>query len=145
MKLTYRGASYEYNNSPLEVREGELLPMLSAQQRHRTLQEKHYPLTYRGRQYTTSEVIPALASSGSYHHTLCYRGVNYTRTANGAISAIGETQTIPATAAAAIKEVSRIHRENLRRNLERRLQAARERGDRVLVNLLEAESEALAL
>lgn len=147
MKLTYRGASYEYNNTPLEVRESEILNSRSTQNRHRTLQETHYPLMYRGNRYTTSEVVPALASSGAYAaQPLSYRGVRYTRSQDGTIvSGVNEPQVVPATTAAVIREVSRIHRDNLRRNLERRLQAARERGDRVLVNLLEAESEALAL
>jgi hypothetical protein len=47
------------------------------------------------------------------------------------------------TKLAARKAIEEIHRENIRRNLERRLQAARERGDQDLIRLLEAESKQL--
>jgi hypothetical protein len=39
------------------------------------------------------------------------------------------------------KETAQLHQINLRRNLERRLEAARARGDENLIRLLEAEAE----
>jgi len=45
MKLTYRGASYDYNTSPLELPNSDILTHNRvAQQRCHTLQEKDYPL-----------------------------------------------------------------------------------------------------
>lgn len=149
MRLTYRGASYEYNHSPLEVRESDILAHSQEAQRCRTLQESRYPLTYRGNRYTTDQVAAALSTPASHStQRLTYRGVRYIKNpANGITQLITETSNpaTPSTTAAVIREVSRIHRENLRRNLERRLQAARERGDQSLVSLLEAESRELAL
>ncbi|WP_179228575.1 arginine synthesis PII-interacting regulator PirA [Leptolyngbya ohadii] len=40
----------------------------------------------------------------------------------------------------AITKTAQLHRENLRRNLERRLEAARATGDQNLVKMLEAEA-----
>jgi hypothetical protein len=40
-------------------------------------------------------------------------------------------------------EVSRVHRENLQRNLQRRMEAARVRGDQALLRMLEAEASYL--
>ncbi|MCU0552099.1 MAG: hypothetical protein MUC48_22410 [Leptolyngbya sp. Prado105] len=40
-------------------------------------------------------------------------------------------------------EVTRIHRENLQRNLQRRMEAARTRGDQALLRMLEAEASYL--
>ncbi|MBF2029905.1 MAG: DUF4278 domain-containing protein [Oscillatoriales cyanobacterium C42_A2020_001] len=150
MRLTYRGASYEYNHSSLEVRETDILTHnRDVQQRCRALQESCYPLTYRGNRYTTDQVaaalsIPALRST----QVLTYRGVKYTKNlVDGSTQLTAEPQksVTPSTTAAVVREVSRVHRDNLRRNLERRLQAARERGDQSLVSLLEAESRELAL
>jgi hypothetical protein len=39
-----------------------------------------------------------------------------------------------------IAQTSQLHRENLRRNLERRLEAARANGDQNLIKMLEAEA-----
>ncbi|EKQ69082.1 hypothetical protein OsccyDRAFT_1691 [Leptolyngbyaceae cyanobacterium JSC-12] len=149
MKLSYRGASYEYNHSPLEVRESDILTHNRSTQQHcQTLQENCYALTYRGNRYTTNQVIAALSTPASYTpQELRYRGVKYIKnpvdgTTQLAIALQGEAT--PETTIAAVREVSSIHRDNLRRILERRLQAARERGDQSLVSLLEAESRELA-
>ncbi|BAY53797.1 MULTISPECIES: arginine synthesis PII-interacting regulator PirA [Leptolyngbya] len=40
-------------------------------------------------------------------------------------------------------EVTRVHRENLQRNLQRRMEAARARGDQALLRMLEAEASYL--
>jgi hypothetical protein len=40
-----------------------------------------------------------------------------------------------------LTEVSQVHRVNMQKNLQRRLQAARAKGDEQLVRLLEAEAE----
>ncbi|MEY2976789.1 MAG: hypothetical protein ACO3NK_11080 [Prochlorotrichaceae cyanobacterium] len=43
----------------------------------------------------------------------------------------------------ALKNVSQTHRDNLQKRLDRRLEAARARGDQSLINLLEAEANYL--
>lgn len=40
-------------------------------------------------------------------------------------------------------ELSKLHRENLQRNLQRRIEAARSRGDEALLRMLEAEASYL--
>lgn len=40
-------------------------------------------------------------------------------------------------------EVNRVHRENLQRNLQRRMEAAKARGDQALLRMLEAEANYL--
>jgi hypothetical protein len=40
-----------------------------------------------------------------------------------------------------LTEVSQVHRDNMQKNLQRRLEAARAKGDEQLIRLLEAEAE----
>jgi hypothetical protein len=149
MKLMYRGASYEYNQPSLESGEADVLKRhQNLYQRCQTLQEAVYPLIYRGVRYTTDQVADAVASPTlGAPLVVSYRGVKYVRMPNGRVT----LKTVePANATSRVvnvdlREVARIHHENLRRNLERRLMSARERGDQSLVNLLEAESRQLAL
>ncbi len=149
MRLTYRGASYEYNTSPLEVRESDIFrAQQEAQRRCRTLQENRFPLIYRGSRYTTDQVANALSTPATRtSQTLIYRGVKYVRHADGTtqLAAADRCEMIPHTTLGALREISRVHEANLRRNLERRLQAAKARGDQNLITLLEAESQQLAL
>lgn len=150
MKLTYRGASYEYNQPSLEVRESDILTQnRSAYQRCRTLQENGLHMTYRGVKYTTDQMAAAFSPAPSHRaaQALSYRGVKYVRLPDGSTQLVepGRPVVVPHVASLAVKELSRVHQENLRRNLERRLQAAKARGDQGLVSILEAESRELAL
>lgn len=149
MRLTYRGASYEYNSAPLEVRESDIFSHnWEAQQRCKTLSEKSYPLTYRGVRYTTDQVATAFSAPVLRSpQTLSYRGAKYVRNVDGTTTQIVPSvqPSVPSTTMAALRELSRVHQDNLRQNLARRLQAAKARGDQELVNLLEAESKQLAL
>ena len=150
MRLIYRGASYDYNQPALEVREGDILRRnQDAQQRCRTLQEASYPLIYRGSRYTTRDVATALALTPVLRspQLMVYRGANYIKNANGSTGMVTATKatSAPRTTAPIFKELGRIHTENLRRNLEHRLRVAKQRGDQSLVSLLEAESRELAL
>jgi len=134
MKLSYRGKAYEYNQPTLEVTEGEILGR------------------YRGsfwRCHTLSELPVPQAS-----HNLKYRGVDYASNPTIGISPRSYTYTVTvrpnnvvkqSQAAPAANELAKIHRMNLQERLERRLKAARERGDVALINLLEAERNELAL
>lgn len=146
MRLTYRGADYE--SSPLEVRETDIYRRHQQPRQYcRTLQESGLPLSYRGIRYTTDSVATALSSPAlRTAQTLSYRGVKYVRKTDGSTGLVASSVvTVPNTTMAALRELSRVHQENLRQNLARRLQTARARGDQELVKLLEAESEALAL
>jgi hypothetical protein len=133
MKLSYRGAAYNYNPPVLEVTEGEILGKYRGVNWHcHTLEEMPIPqvshtLTYRGSSYggrKAEKIIPATIAQ------TC---------ASKARRLLHIPDTLPA------KEIARVHQANLQRNLERRLQSAKQRGDLNLVRLLEAESRALAL
>jgi Domain of unknown function (DUF4278) len=153
MRLQYRGTAYEYNVPTLETSEADI-NWFQQEQRKRcqTLQEANHLLTYRGVQYTTNQLAVTLSTPvARSNKQLLYRGVSYTRNANGTIvsnrpsNAVVSGIAVPATTAGLTKELGRVHQDNLRRNLERRLQSAQERGDQNLVSLLEAESRELAL
>lgn len=150
MKLVYRGASYEYNPASLEVREVDILRHYqSAHQRCHTLSESNYPLIYRGARYTTAQVAQSLASvtvSGT-PQLLTYRGVQYIRNANGIVEFArpAKASLAPKSITPAFVEATAVHHENLRRNMQHRLEIAKGEGNQNLVSQLEAESRQLAL
>ncbi|MGA7934741.1 MAG: DUF4278 domain-containing protein [Kovacikia sp.] len=132
MKLSYRGVSYESNPLTLEVTESEILGKYRGANWHcHTLKELPIPqpnrtLTYRGVLYNTNQ-------TEEQNQTDLASG-NTTRSArSGAIPKVFPIR----------KQTEQVHRTNLLRNLERRLQVAKEHGDQNLINLLEAESKQL--
>jgi hypothetical protein len=150
MRLIYRGVNYDYNPLSLESRESDVLRRSQgAYERCKTLREANYPLTYRGVQYTTSQVAEALAEVPVLRSSqlMTYRGQQYIKHPSGAVESVvaDKPVTVPNTTAGLFREIGRVHQENLRRNLEHRLEIAKQRGDQSLVNLLEAESKQLAL
>ena len=148
MRLTYRGVNYESSQPSLESREVDVLRSRETNRRCQTLQENALPLTYRGVRYTTDQVAAAISSPvATTSKPLIYRGVKYVKTESGKIRPVDvmDSTMIPQNAALAFREIGKVHRENLRLNLERRLQSAKEKGDQTLVRLLEAESKELAL
>ena len=149
MNLIYRGDSYEYNPSSLEVREVDALRRYRSAQRCKTLVESNYPLIYRGATYTTAQIAQAFTSTpvSSSPQLLTYRGVQYLKNANGIVDFArpAKASLAPKAITPAFLEASTVHHENLRRNLERRLEVAKGQGNENLVNQLEAESRQLAL
>lgn len=131
MKLSYRGVKYECQPSMLEVTEGEMGG------------------TYRGQPWQLRYLrhIPEPAPV----HNLKYRGVAY-RTGQPTViepSAIAQPVSTPWARTLynhhkreVLDETRRIHLANIRSNLERRMQAAKARGDEQLVRLLEQEQRA---
>lgn len=148
MNLIYRGDSYEYNPSSLEVREVDALRRYRSAQRCKTLVESNYPLIYRGATYTTAQIAQAFTSTPvpSRPQLLTYRGVQYLKNANGMVEFArpAKASLAPKAITPAFLEASTVHHENLRRNLERRLEVAKGQGNENLVNQLEAESRQLA-
>lgn len=132
MRLTYRFANYEYTPPSLEVTEGEILGSYRGiNWRCRTVETVPVPqldirLTYRGATYSRN------ATRGA-----CPVDMVRAATARGA-----KTVHVP-DALPVLREISRIHRSNLERNLERRLLAAQQRGDQALVSMLEDERRQL--
>ncbi|MBL1176133.1 arginine synthesis PII-interacting regulator PirA [Pantanalinema sp. GBBB05] len=155
MKLSYRGATYDYNPPSLEVTESEVLSQHRYASRNchtlreNTIPNPDLPLTYRGVTYTRGELATAERSLGHSNVTLTYRGASYRTHAANAMSSVTVAKTekpvvIP-DRVPVLKEVGKIHQANLRRNLERRLQVAKAEGNFSLIPLLEAEFRQLAL
>lgn len=132
MKLSYRGVNYEYTPPTLEVTEGEILGKYRGVGWHcHTLKEIPVPqpnmaLTYRGVNYETNPSAGACRNLSS----------------RSTVFAGGRT-SVSSRSVAVRKAIEDVHRANLQRNLERRLQTAKARGDEQLVSLLEAESKQL--
>lgn len=133
MKLTYRGVSYDYEPPTIDMMEGELggkyrgQPWRVSYPRHIPVPQPASALKYRGVSYQTGEVADA-----------------------GTPAPATPAATVPVWAVsprnashAVVSEVSQIHRANICQNLERRIEAAKARGDRQLLQMLEQESQQL--
>lgn len=143
MKLIYRGTSYEYN--PEQSRAGNT----GRPARPAHLSQEPYTLIYRG---VTMRVDPKAASAQvpvmPTTYELIYRGTTYqvSRDSQGVATAVTPSTRAARTKTASASptsqhQVDRVHQANLLNNLQRRLQAARERGDQKLIDLLEAERQ----
>lgn len=139
MKLRYRGTEYDCNPPVLEVTESEMTGM------------------YRGRpthfSYVRHVPIPQVEAE------LSYRGVTYRTTSSGRIEQTSNVPTEslltklkahmptnPMTEArrALLREATRVHRDNIQRSLQHRLDVARSQGNELLIRQLEDEMHQLA-
>ena len=122
MKLTYRGANYEYDIPTVDMIEGEVAGK------------------YRGQNwnYRYPRHIPTPNKDG---------GRNYTTKRD---SQAGDRDVATASAPAAVEsyptvvEVAQVHRANICNILDRRQQAAKAKGDERLLRLLELEWQQMA-
>ncbi|MUG99054.1 DUF4278 domain-containing protein [Scytonema sp. UIC 10036] len=132
MKLTYRGTHYEQNPLNPEVTAGET----GGKYRGQTW-TRHYP-----RHIPQTQPIAELK----------YRGVAYSigdpldvelmvlskqRSKDASVVESGSVKKCA-------NEITKAHLTNIRRNLEHRLQVAREQGDQNLIRLLEDEAKQIA-
>jgi hypothetical protein len=137
MKLCYRGVEYDYTPPVLEVSESEMLGH------------------YRGRPLHFSYVkhVPFPQSEAN----LTYRGAGYHTNRHGEVEAVVQVNKAPqepqfkpvfdsmaAARRSLLQESARVHQDNIRRSLERRMQIAHSRGDMPLVRQLEEELHQLA-
>jgi hypothetical protein len=135
MQLTYRGAHYNY--TPRSAEAAQEVDVFNALR-------PAYNIHYRGSVYTVyPNVEPRLAVTQPAG-PLFYRGATYSlngetlpsaRKVASAVSsrpALNRKATSPA-------EFAAVHRDNLYKNLQRRLQVARDKQDQNLINLLERE------
>jgi hypothetical protein len=130
MKLSYRGIGYEKEQTPVMMQEGEIGGKYRGQ-----AWKYRYPRHVAPFQPTINKK---------------YRGISYdypVSTADSAASLTGKFCTLPAKQAGkvTVSGMSEAHLENIRRSLERRLQAAQAKGDTNLVQLLKHESQELTL
>jgi len=137
MKLSYRGISYDDNSTFAEMTESQTIGHYRGHA-FNFAYPKHIPVPQ-----------PVL--------TLKYRGVAYRTTATGGVEALVPTQAIDQAVPVApvqvpsvlqsrpakLSELARIHRENMRRSLQHRLEVAQARGDQRLLHQLEQEMQQL--
>ena len=143
MRLSYRGASYEYTPPTLEVTESEILGK------------------YRGQPWKrqTLQAVPEQPVQ-----ELKYRNVAYVTDRAGKVRTIAQSTSLPVVEPVVrpvtnqpLRPISavnvfrrnrtdwaEVHRHNLMQNLEHRIQVAKARGDQNLVNQLETEMRHLA-
>lgn len=135
MKLTYRGINHEHQPSQLEITPSEIGGK------------------YRGQnwRYNYPRHVPNVDSRGDLKYRgLSYNGNSYLQIQQNSVSQAKETigvcsVPIKQPCSRLEDETGKIHWDNIRRNLERRLQIAKASGNDVLVNLLEEESRQLTL
>ncbi len=144
MKLTYRGISYESNPATLELTEGEIggkyrgTTWRERYPRHIPVPQPKVDLKYRGIAYSTGDPIDVEAIRLRRDYAKVAAPVT--------IPAVTETEVAltKSSRQQALEELHNIHRNNICRSLDRRLQVAREKGDKNLIHLLEAESKQLS-
>ena len=134
MKLSYRGISYESEPLVFETIESDI----GGKYRGQTWKER-YP-----------RHIPQLKPKSIKYRGVAYSTLPLPKTCR--IPKFQEEEIVPLSLVDLSKpdkviaqETARIHLENMRRNLERRLEVAEANEDKNLVNLLERESLQLTL
>lgn len=132
MKLAYRGTPYTYEPPTFEMMESGLTGK------------------YRGQATRISYVYPRHLAALQPSANLKYRGVPYSTPAGevampGAARKVAVAQSSFAAIRAQLsQQVAETHRSNLYRNIEHRLQVAKEKGDQALIRLLEREMQQIA-
>lgn len=141
MKLSYRGVRYDRTSTPVEMVESEGTGHYRGSNYHFTY-PRHIPvpqpvveLKYRGVAYQTNaaggatSISPAIrAAKAAVRDVFRPSGLDQAR------SAIRTKQAI-------LSEVANVHRQNIERSLQHRIEVARARGDQNLVNVLEREMQ----
>lgn len=135
MKLSYRGVAYEPNTTSIEFEEKQIGGKYRGQNWH-CKYPRHIPhlkpkiyRQYRGIAYSTLPIPLEEMSTAS--ETLTLAEQTYCR--------VYKPQRVNSNQSA------NRHLENMRRSLERRLAAAKAKGDKNLINMLEEESKQLSL
>lgn len=137
MKLTYRGINYERTPLTLEVTEGEIggtyrgTAWQYKYPRHIPVPQPKLDLKYRGTAYCVGDPIDVEATRLQRKYA----------SAATIVPATEEAAVPKTTRQRASEDLRHVHRNNICRSLERRLQAARAKGDEKLIRLLEAESK----
>ena len=141
MESTYRDNNYESNQFNVELVEGEIgvehqgTNWKQKYPRHIRVPQPKIDLNYRGVESTSDDSIDREANQLQREYI----------TANS-VAVPGKNEVVPTKTSRqqVLEELNQTHLNNLRRNLEHRLQVAREKGDEDLIRLLEAEFEQIA-
>lgn len=133
MRLTYRGSEYDYRAVPVTMVESDTVGIYRGQ-RLQFSTPRHVPVPQ-----------PALA--------LNYRGVPYRLTETGTMEAVAIARKPRSTSSVLLhsyghskglaSEIAKVHRLNLERRLQHRLQVAQAKGDQNLILQLEKEMQQL--
>lgn len=123
MRLIYRGVEYDYD--PTQGTRDDRLSRF----------REPITLMYRGNRYQLDPNRPVRSTVELQPRELIYRGNRYW---------VGYPDGKPTLSnvtrpRAAVVNLGAIHHENLQRNLQRRIESARQKGDDALLALLEAE------
>lgn len=134
MKLTYRGVAYEYSPIPVEMTPDELdgkyrgIPWRRYQPESVPMSQSFAQLKYRGVAYCIGD--PQKIQDNEDAVSLQER---YAATTQKIYNPFKSRD-----------ELANAHLANIRKNLERRLQLAKQRGDTNLIDLLEEEAKQIA-
>jgi hypothetical protein len=125
MTLSYRGIQYDQPSLALDTTIGEIKGKYRGQDWHH-----HYP-----RPLPQRRIKPAMT----------YRGVPLSDHPSFPPVAVGSTCPVSTRQAHKVvsNDLSRVHFNNIRKSLEKRLAIAQDRGDSSLIQLLESEYEQL--
>ena len=140
MKLNNRAFNYEPNLSNIELTESEIVDKCQATDgkqkypRHIPVPQPKIELKSPGVECSTGDLIDIEANQLRQ---------NYIADDSVAVPRKNEVVLTKTKRQQLLEELNNVHLNNLRRNLERRLQVAREKGDENLIRLLEAEFEQL--
>ncbi|GAP97925.1 arginine synthesis PII-interacting regulator PirA [Leptolyngbya sp. NIES-2104] len=127
MRLIYRGVEYEYD------------PTQGTRDDRFSQFREPITLTYRGNRYQLDPNRPARSTVELQPRELIYRGNRY-----WVGYPDGKPMLTNATRSQPVATLNSTHRENLQRNLQRRIEIARQKGDNALLTLLEAERRQIA-
>lgn len=135
MKLTYRGVHYDYAPRAIETMPEEAVGHAI---------KPTFNLSYRGATYSVDPNAASFAAAQPAIGPLMYRGVAYALNGWHESTVAAKTKKLPQWKKSVRTETINTHRESLNRQLQHRLQVAREKGDQNLVSLLERELQQLA-
>jgi len=128
MKLSYRGANYEYDIPTVDMEEGDVAGKYRGQNwnyrypRHMKVPQHAHDLQYRGRLECDRESLKV------------------DRDVIGTV----DSARVTVISSAKVQEVATVHRMNICNILDRRKQVARAKGDVKLMSLLEKEWQQMA-
>jgi hypothetical protein len=138
MKLNNRAFNYEPNLSNIELTESEIVDKCQGTNgkqkypRHIPVPQPKIDLKSPGVECSTGDLVEIEANQLRQ---------NYIADDSVAVPRKNEVVLTKSKRQQVLEELNNVHLNNLRRNLEHRLQVAREKGDENLIRLLEAEFE----
>ena len=133
MKLTYRGANYEYDIPTVDMKEGDVAGKYRGQHWNYRY-PRHIPVPQHPQNLQCRSVLDSTdGKSPKIDEDVATRADSARNRAIATVASSGK-----------FEEVATVHRVNICNILDRRKQVAREKGDLKLMCLLEVESKEMA-